>query len=178
MSLATNDLFTDEEYDLYGRMINSMNESERLKALPSEERMPDYEETLQKTKADKQEYLRLLADAIQRHRDTPRQVRLANVLDLKKFRDEQGVLHLPPGVTWWTLRRSNMIAEFESEESRAMGLHANDITFDKIIMTWKSLDMLEQIIHNGFMMPILQEDGTVLYKKYRFHTASAGQIGL
>jgi hypothetical protein len=70
---------------------------------------------------------------------------------------------------------SKRIAEFASEESRAMGLNHLDITFDKIIVKWKSIDLLEQIVKDGFTMSILQEDGSIIEKKYRVATASAGQ---
>ena len=174
MSLATYDLFTDQEYQYYTDMITCMNEIERVSSVKEE----NQKEAVKELKQKKKKLISLLADEIKTHRGTPRTVRLQNVLDLHKFRDEEGNLHLPQGITWWTLKLSKRIAEFASEESRAMGLGPNEITFDKIIIKWKSLDVLEQIVHDGFTMPILQEDGTVIQKKYRFHTASAGQIGL
>lgn len=78
-------------------------------------------------------------------------------------------------MSWPTLKLTKRIAEFESEESRAMGLQHLDITFDKIIVKWKSLDLLEQIVRNGFTMPVYEDDGSVVVKKYRILTASAGQ---
>lgn len=57
-----------------------------------------------------------------------------------------------------------------------MGLKHQDVTFDKIIVKWKSLDLLNQIVKNGFTMPILTDNGTVITKKYRILTASAGQL--
>ena len=102
-------------------------------------------------------------------------MRLQSVLDCRKFMDQDGVLHLPPGITWWTLKPSKRIAEFASEASRAMGLKHNEITFDKIIVKWKSLDVLEQIVLDGFVMPIIMPDGQIVEKHYRFLTASAGQ---
>lgn len=83
---------------------------------------------------------------------------------------------MPPGVTWWGLKASKRIAEFASEASRAMGLKHNEVTFDKIIVKWKSVDILQQIVLDGFIMPILNPDGTVTKKHYRFLTASAGQL--
>lgn len=56
-----------------------------------------------------------------------------------------------------------------------MGLSPDEVTFDKIIVKWKSLDILEQIVMDGFILPILQDNGEVLEKRYRFLTASAGQ---
>lgn len=176
MSLATYDLFTDEEHEIYAKMISLMNEIDRLGNLPKQDRPEDCKQQIKQMVAEKKSLTGQLAAVIQRHRGTPRRVRLANVLDLHKFRDEDGQLHLPPGITWWTLKMSKRIAEFESEESRAMGLKRNEITFDKIIVKWKSLDVLEQIVMDGFIMPLLHEDGSVTEKRYRFHTASAGQL--
>lgn len=57
-----------------------------------------------------------------------------------------------------------------------MGLHHQDITFDKVILKWKSKDILKQVVLNGFLLPVLHEDGTVEQKHMRFLTASAGQL--
>lgn len=35
---------------------------------------------------------------------------------------------------------------------------------------------MEQIVLDGFIMPILTDDGKIIEKKYRFLTASAGQL--
>ena len=78
-------------------------------------------------------------------------------------------------VTWDTLKFSRKIAEFTSEESRAMGLHKDYLTYDKVIIKWKSIDMLRQIVLNGFVMRVMI-DGEIIDKHYRFITASAGQL--
>ena len=57
-----------------------------------------------------------------------------------------------------------------------MGLTQNEVTFDKIIVKWKSQDILEQIVLDGFIMPIITEEGEIIEKQYRFLTASAGQL--
>ena len=57
-----------------------------------------------------------------------------------------------------------------------MGLGDKDVTYDKIILKWKSLDLLRQIVLDGFYMPILHPNGTVERKQYQFVTASAGQL--
>lgn len=176
VSLATYDLFTDEEQALYAKLIAAMNELNRLQ----NEKKPDDEGERRKRIAalveKKREAQTLLAKAIGAHAGTPRTVRLSSVLDLKKFKDDDGNVNLPPGVTWKTLKISKRIAEFSSVESRAMGLNHGDVTFDKIIVKWKSVDMLEQIVMDGFDMPILNEDGTVAVKHYVCQTASAGQL--
>lgn len=172
MSLATYDLFTDAEYEKYCAIISIINEIESIENSEAEDRQLKVHDLIEKKKELQLE----LSDLIKSHKGVPRSVRLKNILDLKRFRDSNGELHLPPGVTWWTMRLSKRIAEFASEESRAMGLQHNDITFDKIIVKWKSLDVLEQIVLDGFTMPILNEDGSVTIKHYRFHTASAGQL--
>lgn len=57
-----------------------------------------------------------------------------------------------------------------------MGLKHLDVTFDKIIIKWKSYDILKQIVLDGFYLPIQNEDGTVTNKYYQFFTSSAGQL--
>jgi len=51
-------------------------------------------------------------------------------MDHKWFKDDEGNLNLPPGITWRRLKNSRRIAEFCSEMSRAMGLEHLDITLD------------------------------------------------
>lgn len=99
-----------------------------------------------------------------------------NVLDTRKCRNEQGELHLPPGISWDRLKMTRKICEFASEESRAMGLSPNDVTFDKIIIKWKSIDVLEQLVKDGFIVPVLLDDGTVEVKEFMVATASSGQL--
>lgn len=96
---------------------------------------------LTRLKDEKQQVQRQLNDLIATHRGTPRRVRLRSVLDERRFTDADGVYREPPGVTWWTLKPTRRIAEFASEASRAMGLTHNEVTFDKIIVKWKSLDI-------------------------------------
>ena len=170
MSLATYDLFTDAEHEIYCAIISLINE---IDAASAEE---DHEQKVYDLIQKKKQLQNELSDLIKSHKGIPRKVRLQNVLDLKRFKDDEGNLHLPSGITWWTLRLSKRIAEFASEESRAMGLKHNDITFDKIIIKWKSLDILKQIVIDGFTMPILQDDNSVIIKHYHVMTASAGQL--
>lgn len=176
MSLATYDLFTDQEYALYAAIINCSNEMEQAKQMMKDDESDRWKHQLNQLSAQRKQLNADLGALIQQHRGTPRRLRIQNVIDPRKFRDKEGSIHWPPGITWWTLKLSRRIAEFESEESRLMGLHTNEVTFDKIIIKWKSLDVLEQIVLDGFIIPLLQQDGTVLEKKYRFHTASAGQL--
>lgn len=172
MSLATYDLFTDEEHEAYGQIISSINHIDRTE----NEGKEVSKEELAELKSERRKYQQKLADLIASHAGTPRRVRLENVLDLKKFKDEEGVLHLPQGITWSALKISKRIAEFASVESRAMGLNHNDITFDKVIVKWKSLDVLEQLVKDGFILPILNPDGTITEKHFHVETASAGQL--
>lgn len=179
MSLASYDLFTDEEQKLYSRVIDLMNEIERLQVAKKRNEDADPKELSQQIStltAKKKSAQADLAAEIKKHANTPRTVRLPSVLNYKKFMDEEGEVHWPPGVTWNKLKMSKRIAEFCSEESRALGLNHLDITWDKIIIKWKSLDVLEQMVMNGFNMPILHEDGTVEVKHYVCQTASAGQL--
>lgn len=179
VSLASYDLFTDKEQALYTRVIDLMNEIERVQVAKKKGSDIDPEEALKrfaKLVAEKKSAQTELAAEIKRHEGTPRTVQLPAVLNVRKLTDENGEVHWPPGVTWNTLKMSKRIAEFCSEESRALGLQHLDITWDKIIVKWKSLDVLEQIVLDGFNMPILHEDGTVEVKHYICQTASAGQL--
>ena len=175
VSLATYDLFTDEEQQTYEQIIAVMNDMERLKGEQTKQESKD-NEAMQALKLRKQQLQGQLVELIAAHAGKPRQVRLASVLDLKQFRNAEGEVVLPPGVSWKTLKLSRRISEFASEESRAMGLENQDVTFDKIIVKWKSLDVLKQLVLDGFTMPILNEDGTVTIKRYICQTASAGQL--
>lgn len=179
MSLASYDLFTDTEQELYTRVIDLMNEIERIQVakkkcsdITPEEASKRVTELIAEKKAVQAEF----SQEIRKHAGTPRTVRLHSVLNPRKFTDDEGEIHWPHGVTWNTLKMSKRIAEFCSEESRALGLQHLDITWDKIIVKWKSLDVLEQMVLDGFDMPILHEDGTVEVKHYVCQTASAGQL--
>ena len=159
--LNGSDLFTDEEYDLYmqiiekGKQLDVLYESDA----PEEEREP-----LLKEKTKLKEKLEKL---IRKHEDESRSVRLASVL--------YGSEH-PEGVTWFALKRTRRIAEFCCELSRAMGLKPNEPTLDLIVIKWKDLDEMRQLVVNGFYMPILLDNGSVEKRHYRFYTASSGQL--
>lgn len=176
MSLSTNDLFTPQEFDLYKQIITLINEIEQEDYLLKENNKRD--PTIRLDLIARKKTLReQLSKLIANHGGTPRMVRLSAILDHSKFIEpETGEVLWPAGVTWNTLKTSRRIAEFASVESRAMGVGDKQVTFDKIIIKWKSLDILEQIITDGFTMPILLDDGSVITKKYRFATASAGQL--
>lgn len=176
MSLSTNDLFTSEEFDLYKRIISLINDIEQEETLLKDDNKRDPTIRLDLV-AQKKELRGQLSKMIAAHSGTPRTVRLSSVLDPHKFiNPETGEIVWPCGVTWNTLKTSRRIAEFASVESRAMGIEDKQPTFDKIIIKWKSLDVLEQIVTDGFQMPVLLEDGSVQMKRYRFATASAGQL--
>jgi hypothetical protein len=74
------------------------------------------------------------------------------------------------------MKFSRKISEFSSELTRAMGLKHMDHTFDQIVIEWKNIEVLRQIVMDGFYMKILNPDGSVTNKHYRFFTASAGQL--
>ena len=107
-----------------------------------------------------------LEKLIKKHDGIPRSVRISSVTYGEP----------PPGITWYNLKTTRRIAEFSCELSRAMGLMPNEPTLDLIVIKWKNLDELRQLVVDGFTMPILHEDGTVEHRKYRFFTASAGQL--
>lgn len=159
MTLSTYDLLTDEERKKYFEIAAIKRQLNDGITLEERQRIIDQKKVLQDE----------LTKLIESHEHVPRAVNLAAVLD-------PTISPTPSGVTWKTLRPNHRIAEFVSEESRAMGLKTNDITFDKIIVKWKSLNVLRQIMLQGFTMAVLQEDGSTVIKHYKFLTASAGQL--
>lgn len=165
VSLTNYDLFTDQEYDLYMKIVETKNELNRLANKdPTNDKVPWL-------KQQKKEAVDRLVATIKLHAGTPRTVRLKSVLYHKK-EDES----FPEGASWKTLKFSKKITEFASELSRAMGLSHLDYTFDKIVIKWKSAEMLKQLVLDGFYFDLLGPDGTVTRKHYRCFTASSGQL--
>ena len=165
VSLNANDMFTNEEYEKYMQIIELVNEIDRLDESKNQEDILCKKELI----AEKKKMSKELSAIIATHKGVPRKVRLESVIHCPK--DEE----MPDGVTWWNLKLSRKIAEFESDMSRAMGIQTNDHTFDKIIVKWKNEDLLEQLVLDGFTMDLLV-DGMIIQKKYRCFTASAGQL--
>lgn len=165
VSLNANDMFTNEEYDKYLAIIALVNEIDRL------DMSQDAEDTIRKKGliVEKKKLSNELTALIKQHKGYPRKVRLESVLYYKENEE------VPAGATWHTLKVSKKIAEFESDMSRAIGLQTNDHTFDKIIVKWKNLDLLEQLVTDGFTMDIL-DNGRIVQKKYRYFSSSAGQL--
>ena len=165
VSLTNYDLFTDEEHELYMKIVDAKNELNRLANKdPANEKIP----WLKKQKKDAVDKLVAL---VKLHDGKPRTVRLKSILFHKKDNEP-----FPEGASWKTLKFSKKITEFASELSRAMGLSHLDYTFDKVVIKWKSADVLRQLVLDGFYFPVLNQDGTVSNKHYRCFTASSGQL--
>ena len=160
------DLFTDEEYDEYMKIVEAKNELNRIESQGSTEE--ERKEWINKKKQAREK----LAELIKLHEGRPRTVRLKNVIYYPKDADYD----FPAGVTWENMNFSKKIAEFSSELTRAMGLKHMDHTFDQVVIKWKSLDMLHQLVTDGFYIPLLNDDGSITNKHYHFMTASAGQL--
>ena len=167
VSLNANDLFTDQEHEIFMEVCDLVHELEKMDADENADQFLKKELI-----AKRKEKSALLTDLIKQHAGTPRSVRLKSVLIQNKDQP------LPIAATWKSLKFSKKICEFESEMSRAMGLHHLDYTFDKIIIKWKNLDLMEQIVKDGFTFNVLKDDGTVETKKFQYLTSSAGRIGL
>lgn len=165
VSLNANDMFTEEEFEKYMEVISYVNEIDRLETSRETEDIIKKKEFVKLKKKASEE----LSHLISQHKGITRKVRLESVIYHK--RDEE----LPQGVTWRNLKLSKKIAEFESDMSRTMELQTNDHTFDKIIVKWKNLDLLEQLVLDGFTMDLLV-DGRIIQKKYRYFSSSAGQL--
>ena len=165
VSLSSYDLFTDEEFELYEKIIQQKNELDKLDE-------SDAEKDIRKSFIDNKNRLKhQLETMIASHAGTPRTVRLKSVIYHPKDADYP----FPEGITYRNLKTSKKIAEFCCELSRAMGLKNLDCTLDLIVIKWKNNEMLRQLVVDGFYMPILTETGVVI-KHYHFYTASSGQL--
>ena len=163
MSLNACDLFTDREHEIFMEVCDLVHEIDRLEEEDNSD--PKLKKDLI---ARRKERSARLSEEIAKHNGIPRKVRIKSILHQEKGQP------LDAGVTWKALKFSKKINEFESEMSRAMGLHHLDQTFDKIILKWKNEDVLRQLVLDGFTMDILNEDGTIATKKYQYLTSSAG----
>ena len=166
VSLLSRDLYTDEEIDLYKKIIDQKNILDLMdeKGAEKEER--------QSVITEKNKLKAQLNKLILSHADTPRTVNLRSVIYYPKDADYP----FPEGVTYRSLKTSKKIAEFCCELSRAMGLENLDCTLDLIVIKWSDTEILRQLVMNGFYMPVLSRDGNIEIKHYRFFTASAGQL--
>lgn len=158
--------------ELYKHVCENMNEMNRIDQQAKKSGAPPLKDAKAGFLAEKRRYQALLDKKIKEHAGRPRTINLNSVIDRKRFVNQD----MPPGIQWHTLKNSRRIAEFESEMSRAMGLHHLDITLDKIILRWKNLDILRQVVLDGFYLPVLNKDGSLEQKHYIFVTASAGQL--
>ncbi len=176
-TFSTTDFFTKKEYDLYTEIMAAIedlkNAEEEAKAAGKKDMESELREQLFTRKKSKQ--LELETE-IQKHDGKARVLRVANVVDTRflNWEDEKPVM--PKGIAWNTLRQSRRIAEFFSDFSRTLGIGKDEVTFDKVIIRWKSTDILRQMCVDGFVIPIEHPDGTIQMKRYRFLTASAGQL--
>lgn len=166
VSLSSYDLFTDAEYDLYMQIIEQKNLLDRM-----EEEGIKGGELRQAVINKKKDLKDKLERLIYEHKDNPRSVRLKSVI----YYPKDAEYPFPEGVTYKNLKTSKKIAEFCCELSRAMGLEHLDQTLDLIVVKWKNIEMLRQLVINGFYIPILTKDG-IENRHYRFFTASSGQL--
>lgn len=167
LGLSSYDLFTDAEFDAYMKIVEAKNELDRMDAQEEKDDAVKKRWIEQKKQAQAE-----LAELIRQHAGIPRQVRLKNIIYYPKDAD----VPFPAGVTWKNLKFSKKISEFSSELTRAMGLNHMDYTFDQIVVKWKSLDVMRQIVVDGICLELLRPDGTVENRHYHFMTASAGQL--
>jgi len=163
--LSSYDLFTDEESEAYKRIVEAKNELNRICDQGGTNEEKQYWKDA-KFKA-REELTKLIAA----HEGKPRMVRLSNIVYHPKDADEE----FPAGVTWENMNFNKKISEFSSELTRAMNLKSY-WTMDQIVVHWKSLDIMHQLVIDGFNMRLLNEDGTTTDKHYHFFTASAGQL--
>jgi len=162
LALNTSDLFTDEEFECYKQILACKTELDR------EDLSKQEKAKMHSMKVEANNKLKAL---IQRHAGKPRVINTASVCDYKSFENGQ-----PPAyISWENVKFTKKITEFMSDQTRAIGLQPDQVTLDKIIISWKSLDVLEQVVMDGIVMPIMK-GSELRYKKFRFLTASAGQL--
>lgn len=157
IEISTFDLLTQKETEMFRAIENVCNQIDESKGEKKKE-LIELRRNL---------YKEFDAEIIN-HNGTPRCVNLNSVM--KTNADSS------TAATWRRLKPTRQIAEFLSEQTRSMRLSHLDITYDKIIVKWKNLEILKQIILDGFTMDILLRDGTITTKRYRFYTSSAGQL--
>lgn len=176
MSIGTYDLFEDDEFETYWNIISLSNQIAALELEKKNGETFSDPSEMEKLKKEKRIQSEKLSSLIASHAGKPRKVQPNRVLMHRKFVDANGNVNFPEYITWDTLKISRRIAEFASIGSRAMGLKHNDVTFDKIIVKWKSVDMLEQIVRDGFLMTVKEPSGDIVTRHYHLLTASAGQL--
>ena len=162
VSLSSYDLFTEDEYSIYMQIIELKNELDKI---------DEKDEKRERIISDKNKLKENLEALIKKHEGKPRTVRLRSVIYYPKDADYP----FPEGITYHSLKTNKKIAEFCCELSRAMGLKNLDCTLDLVVVKWKNLEVLRQLVMDGIIMPILTKDG-IENRHYRFFTASAGQL--
>ena len=167
MTLTTFDLMTPDEAELSFRLASTLKNIDELKKENKKKKLPDFQQRFNDLRARSRNIAYRLNTLIESYPERPRKVLLSNV-NTREYQNQ-------PYVTWESLKFTRRIAEFSSEESRAMGLKKDEVTFDKIILKWKTLEILRQVVMHGFTMPVLI-NGEIVEKHYRFTTASAGQL--
>lgn len=169
ISLSTSDLFTDEEAEQYLLILKCKQElAELMKLKNADENHKERILNVKKEAADK------LKQLIAHNKNITRKVNTRLVCDYRYFENGKP----PDYVSWDNIKITKKICEFVSEQSRAMGIQTDEVCMDKVIVSWRSLDVLEQIVLNGFSMAVKDENGNLVEKHFHFCTASAGQFGL
>lgn len=162
LSIQSSDLMTDEEAAIFRSLLEI---KQKINAAETKE---------EKTKFvnEKKAASKRMNEMIAAH-EGPRRLNPACVCDTRSFVDGQP----PDYISWDNVKETRRIQEFCSEESRILGVEKDSVFLGKIIMAWKTIEILEQVVINGLVVPLLDpETGEIKDVPYRFHTASAGQL--
>lgn len=162
MSLKTSDLFTEEETEIFNSILDIKKQLNEVDAIEDKAEKKERKKALNDLKKARNDSLKQL---IKKHKGTPRIVNIKAVCDTRNWFEGKTFIE------WDDLKLSRQIQEFCSEFSRCAGIKINEVSYDKIIIAWKSIDVLEQIVKDGFYLPL--KTGL---KKFMFFTASAGQL--
>ena len=160
LSFSSNDFLTPDEQEIYENII------ELKKKINELDKKDDSRSFLIE---NKKHLVAELEELIRSHAGKPREVCLKNVLVPKAVK--RGDTY----ATWDTLKWSKRITEFMSAESRAMGMKENDVCYDKIIIKWRHLEILRQLVLYGYNFTYM-EHGEIKTKHYHITTASSGQL--
>lgn len=152
LSIKSSDVMTDEELTVFNNIL-------KLKKAIDETIDKKEKEALVK---ERKEQSKLLNELFKKFTGI-RKLNPKCVCDIRLLRNRE----IPEVITWENLRESKKIQEFCNEESRILGINPNEICMSKVVMEWKSKDIIRQCIINGFYINDVH---------YSFHTASAGQL--
>lgn len=170
-SLETKDFYTDEEFELNEIYFESLRLRKELKEERTKiEGLINFIETKQEEEGISQEELDEYNSHLINREELDSKLELLSV-DIKnqkeslnnKISEFEGVRELRED----SFKDKDIVGLFESSLTRVCGFKTNDVTKDMMIIRVFHYEILESIIHNGYIYNGI---------KYEYLTSSAGQI--